>query len=106
MGLFDFFFRRKPGVAVAVGADDPDPSLSGISYSDSITGTFLNENVTYRGELAGLDYDRLIRDPQNWQNYVLSRKSTLLSRLPMIGFWLAVMNGRRRNIRTIITGLI
>ena len=70
MGLFDFFLRRKPGVAVAVGADDPDPSLSGISYSDSITGTFLNENVTYRGELAGLDYDRLIRDPQNWQNYV------------------------------------
>jgi len=58
LGLFDFFRAPKPEKPVErrrieVGANDPD-----------VYQSFTNSNITFSGELAGYDYDRILRDKQ------------------------------------------
>ena len=73
MGIFDWF-RRQPIVA-AVDVNDRDPGndasvATAASVDIDVSGTFSNSNPTYRGDLRGFDYEKLLRDKQLWQNYV------------------------------------
>lgn len=62
MGLLDLFRRNHaareappvaPPLKVAVGAK-----------GDDVTITFNDRNITYSGDLATFDYDRILRDKQ------------------------------------------
>ena len=68
MGIFDKWLSRsskptpapamKPQTEVTVAAKD----------DEAVTVTFNNKNITYNGELAGLDYNAILRDKQNYNN--------------------------------------
>ncbi len=68
MGIFDRWMSRqvkpvptvpmKPHTEVTVAAKD----------DEAVTVTFNNKNFTYNGELAGLDYNAILRDKQNYNN--------------------------------------
>lgn len=76
MGLLDglrsvFQRNRQPVAAVDTTLDDNVHYVETIGSAEvDISGTYNNRNITYRGDLNGFDYDRLLKDKQNWENFV------------------------------------
>jgi hypothetical protein len=69
VGIFDKWFGRTTTATSSVPATRPQTEVTVAAKDDeSVTVTFNNKNITYNGELAGLDYNAILRDKQNYNN--------------------------------------
>lgn len=68
MGIFDRWLN-KPVKTISAPSVQPQTETSVAAKEDeNVTVTFNNKNFTYNGELAGLDYNAILRDKQNYNN--------------------------------------
>lgn len=69
MGFFDKWFTRQT-IPMTAQATPPQKTETSVAAKDdeAVTVTFNNKNITYNGELAGLDYNAILRDKQNYNN--------------------------------------
>lgn len=69
MGIFDKWFGRTTTATSLVPETKPRTEVTVAAKDDeSVTVTFNNKNITYNGELAGLDYNAILRDKQNYNS--------------------------------------
>ena len=70
MGFFDRFRNNKEDAMTHKSVDAPSKVFVGANNDNDETQiqSFNNTNITFSGELAGYDYDSILRDKQNWNN--------------------------------------
>ena len=70
MGIFDKWFGRQTASATTQASHIPQKTEVSVAAKDeeTVTVTFSNKNITFNGELAGLDYSAILRDKQNYNN--------------------------------------
>ena len=70
MGIFDKWFGRQTTTAATQASHVPQKTEVSVAAKDeeTVTVTFSNKNITFNGELAGLDYSAILRDKQNYNN--------------------------------------
>lgn len=69
MGIFDNWLKRnKPMIPAQQNSRSIDGMAVAAKDEETVTVTFNNKNITYNGELAGLDYTAILRDKQNYNN--------------------------------------
>lgn len=69
MGIFDRWLNRSSRpVSAPTIKQSPTEVTVAAKDDEAVTVTFNNKNITYNGELAGLDYNAILRDKQNYNN--------------------------------------
>ena len=68
MGIFDKWFSRPTAPSPIPAVNPRTEVIVAAKDDESVTVTFNNKNITYNGELAGLDYNAILRDKQNYNN--------------------------------------
>lgn len=68
MGILDNWFGRSKPASQVSQARNVGNMAVGAKDDEIVTVTFNNKNITYNGELAGLDYTAILRDKQNYNN--------------------------------------
>ena len=64
MGFLDIFRRQRPGNTDQAAYQKADGIAVGAKNNDDVTLTFNNKNITFTGDLADFDYDRILRQKQ------------------------------------------
>lgn len=68
MGIWNSLFGRGRSTSTPPPARTTGDVAVGAKDDEIVTVTFNNKNITYNGELSGLDYTAILRDKQNYNN--------------------------------------